>query len=435
MSCASIVSGSKYKIRIDGDTKEPLTIVTEKKVYHDVLLPTKVKIKRHGIEGQRIKIQSKTTEYPDIVLRKKVNGWAFLNFVSFFGAPIGWTIDLATNSVSIPEQRKFYIGTKETQESIYLDLFSPEESGLNLVKITDETNGNVVGATIDKLNSNLNYTNLPQGFSKNANLSWKYFTNLSISPDGSKIAFVSIINDQANIMVKNTTSQGMSTQRTFRNVHGGINWGVDNQLYFGDNNAPNYYVSSVNATQGSVMNQHTNGNVDDSFPILSSDGNILYFTRWQPAYGPSVWSLNKKDGTLSSCARGYNACPVPGKNDSFYCVRNTSDGKSEIWLINYVKGVESIILSDINHSFTNPVVSPDGQWLLVVGNAQSSISKKQNLDIFAVRTDGTQLTQLTYHPEQDFSPVWGKDGKSIYFISSRANKARAYNVWRMNFNL
>ena len=116
-------------------------------------------------------------------------------------------------------------------------------------------------------------------------------------------------------------------------------------------------------------------------------------------------------------------------------MRNSSDGKSEIWYVDYVKGQESIILSDVNRSFTNPTLSPDGQWLLVVGNSASSISKKQNLDIFAVRTDGTQLTQLTYHPQQDCCPVWSKDGKSIYFISSRANKDMYYNIWRMNFNL
>ncbi len=321
------------------------------------------------------------------------------------------------------------------KEAVYLDLFSPEESGLNLVKITDEANGSVIGSSVGRLNPAVNYATKICGYSQSANYRWGCSPNLTVSPDGTKLAYVTKLNDQTNVMIRNTNSQGISTQRTFRNVVGGFCWGSDNRLYFGDANYPNYYISSVDATQGSVMNQHTNGNVDDSFPALSSDGNILFFTRWQSQYGPSIWSLNKKEGTLSSCARGYNACPIPGNNEAFYCVRNSSDGKSEIWHVNYVTGQESIVLSNANTSFTNPTLSPDGKWLLLVGNSVSSISKKANLDIYVVRTDGTQLTQLTYHPEQDCSPAWSKDGKSIFFISSRANKDQYYNIWKMNFSL
>ncbi len=320
-------------------------------------------------------------------------------------------------------------------EKIFLDLFSPEESGLNLVKITDEAAGSVIAGSTGKLVSTVNYATQLAGFNTESNFRWYAPANLSVSPDGTKLAYVTYANDQNNIVVRNTSSQGVTTQRTFRNVVGGFCWGSDNRLYFADANRPNYYICSIDAEQGTVMSQHTNGNVDDSYPSLTSDGKILYFTRWTSAYGPSIWSLNKEDGTLSSCARGFAACPVPGDNESFYCVRNSTAGKSEIWYVNYVKGQESIVLSDVKRSFTSPTISPDGKWLLVVGNSVSSISKEQNTDIFVVRTNGSQLTQLTYHPMTDMCPAWSKDGKYIYFISSRANKDKAYNIWRMSFNL
>lgn len=318
---------------------------------------------------------------------------------------------------------------------LYLESSAPEESGLNLVKITDEANGSVIGNRIYTPAINTNFGASSNTYCRTANFGWNNYPILTISPDGTKLAYLTVSNKQHNIMVRNVNSQGMSTQRTFRHVVGGFCWGTDNKLYFADANHPNYYISSIDAIQGSVMNQHTNGNVDDSNPALSSDGKIIFFTRWQQNYGPSIWALNKDDGTLSSCCRGYNVCLIPGVNDAFYCVRNTTDGKSEIWYVNYVNGQESIVLSDVNRSFSNPTLSPDGKWLLIVGNSASSISKKQNMDIFAVRTDGTQLTQLTYHPETDCSPAWSKDGKSIFFISSRANKDRYFNIWRMNFNL
>lgn len=319
--------------------------------------------------------------------------------------------------------------------NLFLESYAPEENGLNLVKITNETNGSIGGYKLTTVVPNVNYTLLQRGICGTKRVSWNNYPLLAISPDGTQLAYISIANKQENIMVRSAGSQGISTQRTFRNVAGGIYWGKDNRLYFGDSNHPNYYISSVDASHGSVMSQHTNGNVDDGYPVLSSDGNLLFFTRQQSGYGPSIWALNKQDGTLSSCARGFSPCLIPGTNDAFYCVRNTTDKKSEIWYVNYVNGQESIVLSDVNHSFTNPVLSPNGKWLLVVGNATSTISKKENLDIFVVRTDGTQLTQLTYHPETDCSPIWSRDGRSIYFISSRANEGQYYNIWRMNFDL
>ncbi len=337
--------------------------------------------------------------------------------------------------LSVATSAIIFNSCSSSKGGIYLEMFSPEESGLNLVKITDEANGSVIAGTSGSLLPGTNYANAQCGFNKDHNFRWACYPNLSVSPDGFKLAYIANSNKQNNIMVRNTNSQGISTQRTFRNVVGGFCWGDDGRLYFADDNRPNYYINSVDAEQGSVMSQHTSGNVDDAYPAISSDGKVLFFTRWVSTYGPSIWALNKESGTLSSCARGFNACPVPGNNDAFYCVRNTTAGRSEIWFVDYVKGQESIIVSDVNHSFTNPTLSPDGKWLLLVGNATSSISKKENTDIFVVRTDGTNLTQLTYHPQNDMCPAWSKDGRSIFFISSRANKEQYFNVWRMSFNL
>ena len=116
-------------------------------------------------------------------------------------------------------------------------------------------------------------------------------------------------------------------------------------------------------------------------------------------------------------------------------MRNSTAGISEIWLVNYIEGTETLILSDKNRGFTNPVLSPDGQWILCQGNSKSSISKKNNLDIFAVKIDGTGFVQLTYHPADDCCPVWSKDGKYIYFLSTRANKDDYFNIWRIRFDV
>ncbi len=313
----------------------------------------------------------------------------------------------------------------------YLETYSPEESSLNLVKVTDEANNTVIAGSTFKPVYNTDYSKTISGISLLKG--WGAHNLLDISPDGSKLAYCTRMNGQDNIMVRNAGSLGTSTQRTFRNVHS-FSWGPDNKLYFSDMNGNNSYICRVNAESGSLMDQLTNGSVSDYSPVLSADGKLVFFTRWTSS-GPSIWSLNTTNGTLTSCARGFSPCIIKDNPNAFYCVRNTSSRESEIWFVDFVNGRESVVLSQKGKGFTNPKLSPDGKWLLCVGSSVSSITKEANLDIYVVRTDGSRLTQLTYHPSTDTSPVWSADGRSIYFISSRANKADAYNVWRMNFNL
>ncbi len=114
-SCASIVSGGAPKITIDGNTKEPVTITTQKQVYTNVTLPAVVKVRRHAIDGQRVQINSENYTYKDIVLEKKTNSWAFGNIL--LGGIPGWLIDLATNAVSMPQQKHYYIEAQPKTET------------------------------------------------------------------------------------------------------------------------------------------------------------------------------------------------------------------------------------------------------------------------------------------------------------------------------
>lgn len=307
--------------------------------------------------------------------------------------------------------------------------YVPEESGLNLMKITDEATNTVAG---NKTNSFFFQTD-GAGCCRNENFSWSTGRLLAISPDGKELAYVSIVNNQWNVMVRKSGPQGSATQRTFRSVYD-FSWGVDNKLYFGD--AVDYnrcQISSTDAHAGSIMRQHTSNNVDSN-PILSKDGKKIYYTRMDKS-GASVWSYDLSNGAITSCCRGYNPYPIGDGSEEFICVRNSSFGTSELWQVNYEKGQETLILTDKNRGFSNPCMSPNGEWILCQGNSKSSISKKNNLDIFVVKKDGTGFIQLTYHPADDCCPVWSEDGKYIYFISSRANERDAFNIWKMRFDL
>ena len=315
------------------------------------------------------------------------------------------------------------------KKKIQVEDYVVEESGLNVTKITDEDMNSVLGPAIRNKWFHGNLAKTALSGSKSGGLQWSNNRILSVSPDGSEIAYLTRKNKNDNIMVRRSSGSGASTQRTSRNVRD-FCWGPDGNLYISDEiDDETAKIVSMDAHKGATMRQLTSNNYD--FNPATIDGNTIFFTRID-SNGPSVWSFNKETGELVNCARGYQPSPISEKE--FLCTRNSTDGNSEIWLVNYVDGQETLVIADRNTGYSNASLSPDGEWILFQGNTKPG-KKDSNLDLFVIRPDGSQLTQLTYHLANDFNPVWSADGKQIYFISSRGTKDENYNVWRMNFNL
>ncbi len=173
----------------------------------------------------------------------------------------------------------------------------------------------------------------------------------------------------------------------------------------------------------------------DFTPSYSFDMTKIFFAR-QEAKALSIWSYNMNENYLSNITKGMNPCPLKDEN-ALLCVRPSGDGRNEIWKVNYETGVEECLVSDNNSSFTTPLISPDGKWILLVGSSRIDTENFSywNTNIYVCKIDGTDLTQLTYHAADDISPVWSVDGQCIYFISQRGTPTGTANIWRMNFNL
>ena len=305
----------------------------------------------------------------------------------------------------------------------------PEEGGIKFEKITDDA---------DCVNSrDLVSTRKGKFGIKNTNkLDWWINPQIAVSPDGKKIAYLNYKNNTSNIMVKSAAKGGSSIQRTFRTGVTDFTWSPDGKtLCFTEYRSNHYGVYLVDAVQGSIVRQISTGNDNDFSGQLTSNGKHIFFHKGE-GYGQySIWSYDRDKNLFSNYSRGMTPCLIPGEKDVIYCARYTDKQESEIWRINLATGVEEIILSLPGRSFTTPQLSPNKQWLLVTGTSSDEKGKRLNCDIFAIRVDGTQYTQLTYHPGHDLSAIWAPDGTEIYFVSQRGSKDGNYNVWKMNFNL
>ncbi|MDE5782908.1 MAG: hypothetical protein K2J86_05035 [Prevotella sp.] len=313
----------------------------------------------------------------------------------------------------------------------YSVVFVPEEGGVKFEKITDDNDmvasygGGLVGKSLGIF-----------GSKKTTVLDWWILPQIAISPKGDKIGYINEKNGTNNVMIKNSSKGGASVQRTFRTNVQGFTWSPDGkELCFTEIRGGHQGVYLVSAEQGTVVKQISNSGDNDMGGVISRDGNTIFFHRGEGRSSYSLWSYDRKNNLFSNYSRGMTACLIPGDNNAVYCGRFTDKKEGEIWRVNFQTGVEEFILGAPDKSYTSPQLSPDGRWLLVVGSSKSEKEGIVNTDIFVVRTDGTQLTQLTYHPGNDLSPIWSPDGRSVFFLSQRGSKDKTYNVWRMDFNL
>lgn len=283
-----------------------------------------------------------------------------------------------------------------------------------------------------QITSENDYVCMPQVKRNGTKITWLANRIIDVSKDGKNLAYLSSRNNTTNIFIKDIEKQGSSVQRTNRTAVLDFSYSPDGQyICFSEQSGKYNQIYQTGSSTGYVCRQFTSNNKDYS-PVYSQDMKQLFFAR-QETNGISIWSYNIDNNFLSNYTKGMTPYPVGGT--SLLCSRTNSDGRGEIWRVDYSTGKEECVLSDPNRSFTTPTLSPNGEWILMVGSNVLQNGKRSyaNTDLFVCRTDGTQLTQLTYHAADDLSPVWSTGGGYIYFISQRGNAEGKANVWKMIF--
>lgn len=291
-----------------------------------------------------------------------------------------------------------------------------------------------VGLEFTRMTSDGDYVFMPKVSSSSNLIKWEANRVIDIDNDGTHIAYLSKRGNTTNIFIKDLTKQGSSIQRTKRALVRDFVYSPDGKfICFSESLGKEQQVFQTDAKSGYVCRQFTSGAVDSS-PMYSSDMSQIFFSRKEKR-GATIWGYNIKNNFLATFTAGEYPYPLKGET-AYYCTRYSAEGRGEIWKINYETNMEECIVSDMTKGFTTPTLSPDKKWLLFVGESIVTDGKKvtRNLDIYVCRPDGTDLSQITFHPATDLCPTWSRDGKYIYFISQRGSAEKIPNVWRMTFN-
>ena len=76
-------------------------------------------------------------------------------------------------------------------------------------------------------------------------------------------------------------------------------------------------------------------------------------------------------------------------------------------------------------------VSPDGKWVVFTVSALDLDANKRRSDLWLVGADGSGLRPLTRNEASDTSAAWAKDGRTIYFLSTRGGSSQ---VWKLSLD-
>lgn len=77
---------------------------------------------------------------------------------------------------------------------------------------------------------------------------------------------------------------------------------------------------------------------------------------------------------------------------------------------------------------SSPDVSPDGKWVAFVVRETDLDANRGRTDVWLAAADGSSVSRLTTSPESDSDPRWSRDGRYVYFLSSRSGSSQ---VWRI----
>ncbi|WP_394824767.1 hypothetical protein [Pendulispora albinea] len=178
---------------------------------------------------------------------------------------------------------------------------------------------------------------------------------------------------------------------------------------------------AISASGGSLQN-----------PCWSPNGDQLVFTRFRKGYNDGnsfVGRISTAGGTpFELTPFNVQSINLPGAcwNATLNRIAFGSEasGHEEIFLVDPQGGHRTQVTRVGNRQASEPSISPDGQYIVFESHP---IDREDDGQIWRVRTDSTELVQLTAGPN-DKQPNWSPSGDRILFQRGLATGSGAENV-------
>jgi Tol biopolymer transport system component/DNA-binding winged helix-turn-helix (wHTH) protein len=267
-----------------------------------------------------------------------------------------------------------------------------------------------------------NITNLPTAFD----------AEHSFSPDGKQIVFVSLRDGNAELYLMNVDGSDVRrlTNHPAWDSHPVFSPDGTTIAFSSDQAAENSDVYMMNVDGSNVRrltDWPTNEWVEPG--CWSADGTQIAFTSDRyDGYEDIFVTSAEMFGARLILADDENDLSDPSyspNGDHMIYQSNIPDKSGELRILDVQSGQTRSLLKTENTD-TAPVFSPDGEWIAF----QNKITG--NTEICLIKTDGSDLTNLTNNTARDTGPAFSPDGKQIIFASNRDGNYGHYALFVMN---
>lgn len=218
------------------------------------------------------------------------------------------------------------------------------------------------------------------------------------------------------------------------------------------------WIQRIDDAQNRALTQLTRDTDDEIHPCYSPDGKLIAFSRFNGMDGNwQIWVIDIENRVLSAVTEGLfpEFRPVVDKSGGRerYTIAYQRNRVRDvpffsIWTVDVAMNkdgsVDAVtspaeVVSSGDWAAITPAWSPDGNYLTFATVRKSMLAQFQARiyradDIWVVKRDGTNLTQITSHSAPDWDPFWAKDPADsagpgrIYFDSTRSGQPNIYSV-------
>lgn len=261
-------------------------------------------------------------------------------------------------------------------------------------------------------------------------------TEPALAPDGKTLLFMATGDDgESTIVGVDPTSGAGRTLYTSANAHSSDPaWMPDGTgvVFLTDAPGSASVVRTLTNTPNAAITVVVGGAIAPgaASPAVSPDGKRLALTTMVRG-GANIAVVNMDGSRLTILGEGGTPAWSPdGKKLTFQ--RNVS-GNPQLFVINADSGGSVVQVTNDKYACKTPRWSPDGKFIVFSTNRgwdtkqKGKASKDGTWNLYTVKPDGTNLTQITDGDGSAKDPFWGADGR-IYFASDQGGN---FDLWRL----
>jgi subtilisin family serine protease len=234
-------------------------------------------------------------------------------------------------------------------------------------------------------------------------------TDPALSPDGTRIVFVSGSNATSEIWVMNVDGTGLTRLTNNGFTDRDPNWspGGTNIVFASNQDGGSDVEIYTMSADGYGVTRLTNNTNSDSLPAWSPDGTKIAFSSNRVS-NAETWVMNADDSSpvRLTTKSGTDQAPAWSPDGTKIAFTNAAaGGDTHLFVVN-ADGQNptdlSVVSGASNVKDTAPAWSPNGAQLLFA----STRAQSPNFDLYRMQRDGTGVLRLTIQTGDDAAPDW-----------------------------